>query len=244
MHRKSEGELRQEITNVCKLMHGRDLVSAYDGNISVRIGPTRILMTPSGVNKAFMQPSDLVVIDLDGRTLRRDHRPSSEYRMHLTIYAEREDVGCVVHAHPPHCIACTLTGIPMDTVVLPETAFLLGAVATIPYRTPGTDAFAQALVPHLPDRSALLLERHGSVTLGADLWEAYNRLEALEHVARVLFISRGLGELRPLEPAQVADLRAEVVSRGLPWQYAGGAAASGDLIDAISARVLERLGRS
>lgn len=243
MQRRSEGELRQEVTNVCKLMHGRGLISAYDGNISVRLGPGRFLMTPSGVNKAFMQASDLVVMDAQGRTLRGGARPSSEYRMHLAIYEARADLGCVIHAHPPHCIACTLTGIPMDSLVLPETAFVLGAVATIPYETPGTDAFAAALLPHLPNRSALLLERHGSVTLGEDLWEAYNRLESLEHVAKVLFISRGLGELRPLEPGQVAALRAEVVSRGLPWQYSGGAGASAELVDAIADKVLERLKR-
>ncbi len=241
MKRRSEGESRQEVTNVCKLMHGRGLISAYDGNISLRLGPGRFLMTPSGVNKAFMQASDLVVIDAQGRTMRGGARPSSEYRMHLAIYEAREDVGCVIHAHPPHCIACTLTGIPMDSLVLPETAFLLGAVATIPYETPGTDAFAGALLPHLPNRSALLLERHGSVTLGDDLWEAYNRLEALEHVARVLFISRGLGELRPLESGHVAALRSEVLSRGLPWQYEDGAAAPADLVDAIAEKVLERL---
>jgi len=243
MQRRSEGELRQEVTDVCRLMHGRGLISACDGNISVRLGPGRYLMTPTGVNKAFMQASDPVVMDSHGRTLRGGASPSSEYRMHLAIYEAREDVGCVIHAHPPHCIACTLTGIPMDTVVLPETAFLLGAVATVPYETPGTDAFAAALLPHVPNRSALLLERHGSVTLGADLWEAYNRLEALEHVARVLFISRGLGELRPLEPAQVAALRTEVLSRGLPWRFSGEAAVPADLVDAIAERVLAKLKR-
>jgi len=241
MLRRSEGELRQEVTNVCRLMHGRGLISAYDGNISVRMGPTRILVTPSGINKAFMQASDLVVMDPLGRTRPGGARPSSEYRMHLAVYEARDDIGCVIHAHPPHCIACTLAGILMDSVVLPETAFVLGAVATIPYETPGTDAFADALLPHLSNRSALLLERHGSVTLGADLWEAYNRLEALEHVARVLFISRGLGELRPLEPAQVAALRTEVLSRGLPWQYSGEAAVPSDLVDAIAEKVLDRL---
>ena len=243
MRRRSEGELRQEVTNVCKLMHGRGLISAYDGNMSIKLGPARFLMTPSGINKAFMQPSDLVVMDAKGRTRPGGPRPSSEYRMHLAVYEARDDVGCVIHAHPPHCIACTLTGIPMDSMVLPETAFLLGAVATVPYETPGTDSFAEALAPHLHNRSALLLERHGSVTLGEDIWEAYNRLEALEHVARVLFISRGLGELRPLEPHQIAALRTEVLSRGLPWQYSGEVAVPSDLVDAIAEKVLDRLNR-
>ncbi|MBM4370458.1 MAG: class II aldolase/adducin family protein [Deltaproteobacteria bacterium] len=238
---RSEGELRQQVTELCRLMHARGLMSACDGNVSVRLGSGRLLVTPSGINKAFMQPAELVVVDGDGRSLRRGVRPTTELPMHREIYAERADAGCVIHAHPPHAVACTLAGISLETLVLPEAAFLLGAVPTIPYETPGTDAFARALRPHLGDRCAFLLERHGCVTLGADPGEAFNRLESLEHVARVLFISRSLGELRPLEPGAAAALRAEVERRGLPWRFSDAHPIPADLVEVLARRVLEKL---
>jgi L-fuculose-phosphate aldolase len=243
MRYKSDEELRPEITKVCRLMHEKGLLAGYDGNISHRLGMNRFLITPSGINKAFIEASDLVVIDGTGRLLRGKRQPSSEYRMHLTIYEERPDINCVVHAHPPHCIACTLADISLETLVLPETAYLIGAVPTIGYQTPGTDSFAEAVKPHLKNRSSLLLERHGSVTMGEDLWMAYNRLESLEHVASVLFITRGLGQLRPLADHQVQALREQVTSRGLPWQYADGSSDDmpQELIEGLASRVMAAL---
>jgi len=244
----NEGQLRLDIVRMAKAMHVSGLISAYDGNLSVRLGRGRFLMTPSGGNKALLDAADLVVVDQAGRTLRGRGHPSSEYRVHLAAYAARSDVGAVVRAHPPHCIACTLAGIRLDQLVLPETAFLLGAVPTIPYQTPGTDEFSEAVAPLLPLHHAFLLERHGALTLGTDLSEAYNRLESLEHTARVLSLARNLGEIRPMAPNQVARLRREVEGRGIPWPYvhetAQEVSPASDLVDALAQRVMESLRRT
>jgi len=238
-----ELQVREEMVRAARLMHQRSLIAGHDGNISVRIGPNKLVATPSGVNKGFLHERDLVVVDLEGRKLRGDREPSSEMLMHLLVYQKREDVGSVVHAHPPHCVACTLVGLSLATPQVPETAFVLGAVPTAPYSTPGTPEVPTSIEPFITRSDAVLLERHGALAVGSDLWDAYNRLEALEHVAHILFLARNLGEVSPLGPDEVARLRSVVEARGLPWRYPTNDSLPRELVDAIVQRVLKELAR-
>src|SRR3990172_70239 len=113
---KSEAELRHRICEIGKLMHQKNFVAAGDGNISARLGRDRLLITPSGFSKGFLDPEQLLIIDLNGDKLSpmfgkwRDLVPSSESRLHLECYRQRADVQAVIHAHPPMTIACTLAG--------------------------------------------------------------------------------------------------------------------------------------
>ena len=237
-----EEKLREETVAVARMLHSREYISGLDGNISVRTAPDKLLCTPSGVNKGFLNARDLVVLDLDGRLVRGKLEPSSEILMHLMVYRERPDVNSVIHAHPPHCVACTLTGISLAVPVVPETAFIFGAVPTAPYATPGTTEVPESIRPFVADAEAVLLERHGSLTVGKDLHQAYNRLETLEHVARILFLARNLGDLNPLSPDELARLRAIVTARGLAWKYPETDHLPNNLVDAIVDRVVKQLG--
>ena len=106
-----EEKLREETVAVARMLHSREYISGLDGNISVRTAPDKLLCTPSGVNKGFLNARDLVVLDLDGRLVRGKLEPSSEILMHLMVYRERPDVNSVIHAHPPHCVASSWTTI-------------------------------------------------------------------------------------------------------------------------------------
>jgi L-fuculose-phosphate aldolase len=236
-----ELETREEMVQAAQLMHVRGLISGHDGNISVRVGPDRILCTPSAMNKGFLKERDLVVVDLEGKLQRGKVPPSSEILMHLKVYQERPDVQCVVHAHPPHCVACTLVGISLETAVVPEAAFLMGAVPTAPYATPGTDEVPKSIEPFIGRSEAILLARHGSITFGRTVMEAYNRLEALEHVAQVLFLANNLGQVVPLTDDELGRLHHSVTSRGIPWRYPTEGAAGEQLVDTIVQKVVEKL---
>ncbi|MCI0398933.1 MAG: class II aldolase/adducin family protein, partial [Chloroflexi bacterium] len=124
MH-SNESHLRQEIVRVGRLMYDKGLVAASDGNISARLGPGRILITPSGLHKGLMAPEQLLVVDEDGRPVgpglaaSRRLKPTSEMPMHLEAYRQRPDVGAVVHAHPPITIALSIAGIPLADCFLP-----------------------------------------------------------------------------------------------------------------------------
>jgi L-fuculose-phosphate aldolase len=203
-------EARRQIAEVCRLMHQRGYIAAGDGNVSVRIGERRLLVTPSGARKGFLRPEDLVVCDLEGKPVRSEtRRPSSELLMHTLIYAERPDVNAVVHAHPPTAIAHTIAGILLSDPLMPEAFCELGEIVTVPYTTPTTSEVPGELRKHIGCHVALMMERHGSITIGATLAKAYDRLEVLEHTARISLMANVLapGKIHGLDETQREKLR-------------------------------------
>ncbi len=204
----SESVLREAICEIGRRMVARNLVAATDGNISVRIGADRYLCTPSGVSKGFMRPADLVIADGGGEKVEGAGKVTSEFFTHLAAYEERPDVQAVVHAHPPHAVAFTLAGLSLTEPILPEVVYALGGVPTAPYATPGTRDGANAIRALIRECDALLLPRHGSITVGRDLMDAYLKLEKVEHACQTLLLGRLLGEATPLGNAEVARLHA------------------------------------
>lgn len=194
---KEETAARMELIAVCKKLAEKDFIAATDGNVSCRVGQDKLLVTPSGKPKGALKPIDLLVLNLHGEILAGLEKPSSEIRMHLEVYRSRADVGAVVHAHPPMLTALTLAGIPFAAEALPEVWLTFGPVPTAPYATPCTAEVPEAIAPLLEKHQAVLLERHGSLTLGRNLEEAYLRLDKLEHAARILFFARVLGNAPP-----------------------------------------------
>lgn len=248
-----EPAARDQVIECCRRMHERGLISGGEGNVSVRVGRSRVVVTPSGVNKGFLKPADLVVTDLDGRVVKGRGKPSSEVRVHLAAYRVRPEVGAVVHAHPPTAVAFTIAGVGLAQCVVPEAIITLGEVAVAPYVTPTTEALAAEVERLLVDHDVVMMDRHGSVTLGRDVFEAYDRLEALEHTARITFLARALGPLKPLPREEVERLRALGQAMGWRSNFAscegctvcstGGAASDEALVTAVVAAVLSRLGR-
>jgi L-fuculose-phosphate aldolase len=128
--------------------------------------------------------------------------------MHLAVYRARADVGAVVHAHPPTATGFAVAGETLPDGVLPELICQVGAVALVPYFTPGTPAAADTLAPYLAGHDAFLLANHGATTVGPTLGDAPRRVESLEHAARILFTARALGRVTALTAAQRAALQA------------------------------------
>jgi L-fuculose-phosphate aldolase len=195
--------LRAELVEIGRRLHARDLVGAAEGNLSVRLGPDRFLVTGSGISKGHLAPGDLVVVDGRGERVAGARRASTELRMHLAAYAARPDVAAVVHAHPITAVALTVAGAPPPSDLVPEAAVTLGPIAVAPFATPGTDEVPASLAPLLAEHDVILLERHGAIALGRTLTEAYERMETLERVARIAAAARLLGRCEPLPPAAV-----------------------------------------
>jgi L-fuculose-phosphate aldolase len=202
-----EVQLKQEIVRICRLLHARGLIAATDGNVSARIGD-RLLLTPSGVNKGVMAEGEVITVDLAGKVIAGWGSPTSEIQMHLAAYARRPDIKAVVHAHPPLATACSLSGISLLTPMLPEVVLTLGGIPTVPYATPTTREVPEALEEWLASYDALILMRHGAVTLGRDLMEAYNRMEKLEHTAHILLMAHLAGQATPMSPEELQKLAA------------------------------------
>jgi len=204
--RKREFEHRNDIVEVGRRLYQKGFIAAADGNVSVRMQDDRILTTPSGRNKGRLDPEDLVVTDMQGRKLYGKLEPSSELEMHLVMYHERSDVGAVVHAHPPNSSGFAVAGIPMDQPLLSEVVLTLGTVPLAEYGTPTTPELALAVRPYARF-DGILLANHGALTVGGDVFSAYDRMETLEHSAHIYVVARTLGSERPLSDEHVAKLR-------------------------------------
>lgn len=200
--------MRDEIVLVCRRLYERGLVAGPDGNVSVRQDDGAILVTPSGLSKVDVTPDDLVVVTLDGRVRDGRHAPSSELLMHLRIYQRRPDVGAVVHAHPPAATGFAVAGEAFMAPVLPEVILQLGEVPLVPYATPGSAQLADAFEPFLATHDGFLMANHGATTIGPSLVTAHQRMESLEHAARILLAARALGTVNELSAADVQSLRA------------------------------------
>ncbi len=201
-----EQQLKQDIVCICRMLHKKNYLAATDGNVSVRLGE-RVLTTPSGVHKGLMEAEQIITVDLAGRVLAGEGRPTSEIRMHLLAYELRPDVKAVVHAHLPYATACTLAGIDLLQPILPEVVITLGGIPTAPYATPGSEEVPESIRGFLPDYDAILLSRHGAITVGPEVRDAYSKMEKLEHTAREVLAARLQGVLAPLPEAEAEKLR-------------------------------------
>ncbi|HUF27503.1 MAG TPA: class II aldolase/adducin family protein [Gemmatimonadaceae bacterium] len=219
-------EVRREIVRVCQRLWERGLIAGPDGNVSVRLRSDRILVTPAGLSKVDVRPEDLVELSLDGRKLRGRMRPSSEVGMHLRIYQRRPDVQAVVHAHPPTATGFAVAGEGFMDCVLPEVIFQVGSVPLVPYATPGTPALADSFEPYLDRHSAFLMANHGATTVGPSLLVAHQRMESLEHAARILLTARALGRVQTLSAEDVRQLE-EARHRAVPGEPYPGCPAPG-----------------
>ena len=207
-----EGALRQEIVQVGKMMYERGLLCGFEGNLSVRLDDKRILITPSGLHKGLLRPEQLLIVDNNGQVIgypteaRRGLKPTSELPMHLEAYRQRPDVSAAVHAHPPITVALSIAGIPMDTPLLPEVIVLLGMIPMAPYVMSSSDEGAGAIRELIRHHDAIILERHGTLTVGTSLTQAFMRLETVEQNARIHFMLAQLGRGGPIEHKELAKL--------------------------------------
>jgi len=183
-------------------------VAANDGNISVRINENELLITPTGVSKGFMSQDMIIRMTMDGEVVSPENQyaPSSEFKMHIQAYNERDDVRSVIHAHPPYCTGFAVAGIPLDKCALPEAILTLGYVPITPYGTPSTDEVPDSIKGYIQNSDAILLANHGALTVGADLMTAYHRMETLEHTAHIMYLAINLGNVNVLSKEQIEKL--------------------------------------
>lgn len=204
------------MVEIGRRIHSRGWVSSTDGNFSIKLADDRILTTPTGVHKGYLEEDDIIVVDAEGKKVSGSREPSSELAMHLACYRQRPDIGAVIHAHPTFCIAFSVAGIPLAQCLLPEVVFTLGTIPTAEYAPPTTDGVPRSIEGPIKEYDAVILERHGSLTVGKDIFGAYNTLERMEHVAEITYHTRALGAARPLSGDQVNELLRIRDKLGLP----------------------------
>src|SRR5262245_31773726 len=206
MARLGESEIHGEICRIGRVLHQCGFVAGCDGNISVRTARNTVLATPTSISKGMMQPGDLVTVDMEGRQTGGHRRPSSELGMHLLFYQARSDVRSVVHAHPPTATGFAAAGLALDEPLVAEVVVTFGSIPLARYGMPGTSDLAESLRPLVPTHDAILMANHGVVTCAPDLFNAYMKMEKVEHYAKIVAVARQLGPTRPLSQADVREL--------------------------------------
>lgn len=207
---------RAAVIAVSGLLAERAWVANHDGNITLRVAADRFLATPTATHKRLVDHKNLIEVDGTGRRITGTARPFSEFNLHMAVYERRADANAVVHAHPPHAtaIACSRHN-PLARVFLPEAVVSIGAqVPKVPLSAPGADAKA-ALARVVDDVDAALMQNHGVIAWGADVEQAYLRLELVEHMARIALAAQPLGGVEPLPDAIVGPLLQKRARAGL-----------------------------
>lgn len=250
----NEWQLKKMIIDVGRRLWERTYVAANDGNITIRINDNEILTTPTGVSKGYMTPDMIIKMNMDGKVLSGSSkfRPSSEVKMHIEVYQQREDIRSVVHAHPPYCTSFAVAGIPLNKCVLPEAILVLGATPIAPYGTPSTKEIPDSLKPFVQNTDAILLANHGALTFGSDLINAYHKMETLEHSAQIVYTSIQLGNVNMIPPEQVGKLMELRDKMNIPGRVSTcgiqppseSGEVSREQIEAITKAVVDRIKKS
>src|SRR5215510_5761091 len=202
----NEYKLKEQICEIGRRLYNKGFAAANDGNISIRLNDKEILCTPTMVCKGFMKCEDLCKVDYEGKQLAGSRKRSSEILLHLAVYKHRPDVKAVVHCHPPHATAFAVAGVPVPKCVLPEVEVFLGEVPTAIYETPGTQKFADTIVPHLKQSNTIILANHGTVTFGPDLEKAYWNSEIIDAYCKILILARQLCKVNYFTEKQTGEL--------------------------------------
>ncbi|HSD25718.1 MAG TPA: class II aldolase/adducin family protein [Vicinamibacteria bacterium] len=208
---------KAEIIAVGRKLWQRQYVDGNGGNISYRLGENAVLCTPTLVSKADLKPGDLCLVDLEGRQLAGARARTSEILMHTEIYKAVPEAKGVVHCHPPHATAYAITGRVPPTCVIPEYEVFVGNVALTRYETPGTQEFADAVLPFVRKHNSLLLANHGIVCWADTVTHAEWYAEVLDTYCWTLMLASQLGApITHIPEEKAADLLAIKKRLGLP----------------------------
>ena len=200
----------EETASIMRRLYERGLTTSSGGNISIRVGPDTVLITPSALDKGNLSSDTIAIVNMNGENLISKYNTSIETGMHLEVYRRRPDITSIVHAHPIHGSFFTTTDRKLRTDLLAEHRFILGEPVFAPYSLMGTDELAQIVGEAFSDRKTkvVLMENHGVITVGNSLFQAYDRIEVLEAAARISYMGELLGGLKTLDAKKLAAIDA------------------------------------
>ncbi|MFG0248538.1 MAG: class II aldolase/adducin family protein [Phycisphaeraceae bacterium JB051] len=213
-------QLKKQMAQIGHRIWQKGFCAGNEGNHSVRISEDRVLCTPTGISKGFLEADDMCIVDMDGNQVEpnpKGRKRTSEVLVHLAVYKKRPDVKAVIHSHPPHATAFAIAQIPLPEGIHPEAEVFLGKVRTAPYATPSKPELPESIVPLIgPETNTVLMANHGSLSFSFDLTDTYYKLEILDAYCRVLLLTKQLGSVNQLDQKQMTDLLEVKKNFGLP----------------------------
>jgi L-fuculose-phosphate aldolase len=209
--------IREEIIRVGRKLWERQYVDGNGGNISVRIGKDYLLCTPTLLSKADLEPADICLSDLNGKILVGDRDLTSELLLHLEIFKANPKARAVVHCHPPYATAFAITGTAPPNGYIPEYEVFIGPAAVAPYETPGTQAFAETVIPFVEQHNTILLKNHGVVCWSDSATHAEWLCEIIDTYCKTYLIAKQIGQpLAVIPDDKIDDILRRKRLMGLP----------------------------
>ena len=199
-------EERREIARFMRRLYRQSLTTTSGGNISLRVAHDIIAITPSATDKGRMKWKEIGLITFKGENLTPELKPSIESEMHLSIYRSR-NIKAIVHAHPVFATSFTAMKRKINTALTAEACSILGDPVFVPYALMGTKDLASIVAEHIEKSDILLLENHGILSVGADLLQAFDRIEVLETAAKMTVIVEAMGKKSPLTSGRIDEIK-------------------------------------
>ena len=185
---------RDQIIMIINRIYKKGLTTTSGGNISIMDENGDMWVTPSGVDKGALKPTDIMCVKANGE-ITGAHKPSMEYPFHKAIYVERPDIKSVVHAHPPALVAFSIVRQIPNTNVIPQVKRVCGPIGYAKYHIPGSTRLGDSISEQFKlGFDSVIMENHGAVVGGSDVIKAYERFETLEFSCRTLINAKNIGK--------------------------------------------------
>ncbi len=197
---------RKEIARFMRRLYSRGLTTTSGGNISLRVSDDTILITPSATDKGSMKWKEVGILSIMGANLTPGLKPSIESEMHLEIYRKNSAILSVIHAHPVFASAFTAMNEGINTSLTAEARVICGEPLLVPYAVMGSNELAEKVAEYSVRSDVLLMENHGVLTTGANLLQAFDKLEVLENAARMTLIVEMKGKKKGLSLTRIREL--------------------------------------
>jgi L-fuculose-phosphate aldolase len=197
---------RKEVARFMRRLYKHGLTTTSGGNISLRLSDKLILITPSATDKGRMKWKEVGIVGISGENHTPHLKPSIETAMHLAIYKKKKDVLAIVHAHPVFASLFTAIKAKINTRLTAEAKAILGNPLFVKYAVMGSSALAEVAAVNAMKSDILLLENHGILTTGANLLQAFDKIEVLENAAKMTLMTEMTGKKRPLDKTRILEL--------------------------------------
>lgn len=202
---------RRAMIQAAMTMLQYQLISLSGGNVALRTPCGNFLVTPSAMAYETMEPSDIVLVDREGRTLEGTRRPSSDMRALLYIFRHKPEVNAVIHTHQPYATAVGLVADELPGCLVTVLDACRTAVPVAPFTISSDEGMGRLVVDHCRDALAVILRNHGVIAFGGGLEEALHSAVYLEEAAKTYLAARAVGPVHLLTPEEIA---AESAPRG------------------------------
>lgn len=205
----SISRIKEDFILVSRMMHKKDMVVGTDGNLSIKLSHDKFLITCSGINKGFITKDHLLIINKKGKILKgkKGLKLTSEWKMHMKAYSLRSDINAVIHSHAPLSVSHSITNTKIPCDILPEVVMTIGNVPETKFSVPTSPNNADIIEKGVKNSDLVILKSHGVLSLGKDIFDAYNKLEKLEHLCFVNICSSVLGGAKKISKSKIKELK-------------------------------------